>query len=87
MIYPKGFFVQPTLLGNVPDDHPLFQEEIFGPVTAITKFSTEEEVIKRANNTTYGLCATVWTKDADKAKRVGKQVPFFAIMIFVTLFL
>ena len=72
----KGYFVQPTLLGNVPDDHPLFQEEIFGPVTAITKFSTEDEVIARANNTKYGLCATVWTRNVNKAKRVGKQVKF-----------
>ena len=72
----KGYFVQPTLLGNVPDDHPLFQEEIFGPVTAITKFSTEDEVVARANNTKYGLCATVWTRNVNKAKRVSKQVKF-----------
>ena len=76
LLIQKGYFVQPTLLGNVPDDHPLFQEEIFGPVTAITKFCTEDEVVARANNTKYGLCATVWTRNVNKAKRVGKQVKF-----------
>ena len=59
---------------NVPDDHRLFNEEIFGPVTAISKFSTEDEVVKRANNTDYGLCATVWTKDLTKANRVGRKI-------------
>ena len=62
------------VLTNVPDDHSLFRDEVFGPVTAITKFSTESEVIKRANDTNYGLCATVWTKDLTKANRVARKI-------------
>ena len=70
----KGYFVPPTILTNVPDDDCLFTDEIFGPLTAITKFSSDEEVIKRANNTKYGLCATIWTKDLAKANRIARKI-------------
>ena len=70
----KGYFVPPTILTNVPDYDCLFTDEIFGPVTAITKFSSDDEVIKRANNTKYGLCATIWTKDLAKANRIARKI-------------
>uniref|UniRef100_A0A8D0DXG0 aldehyde dehydrogenase (NAD(+)) n=1 Tax=Salvator merianae TaxID=96440 RepID=A0A8D0DXG0_SALMN len=63
----KGFFIQPTVFSNVTDDMRIAKEEIFGPVQQIMKFKTVEEVIKRANNTQYGLAAGVFTKDLDKA--------------------
>ncbi|KFP37824.1 Retinal dehydrogenase 1, partial [Chlamydotis macqueenii] len=63
----KGYFIQPTVFSNVTDDMRIAKEEIFGPVQQIMKFKTIDEVIKRANNTTYGLAAAVFTKDLDKA--------------------
>uniref|UniRef100_A0A452I3B6 aldehyde dehydrogenase (NAD(+)) n=1 Tax=Gopherus agassizii TaxID=38772 RepID=A0A452I3B6_9SAUR len=63
----KGYFIQPTVFSNVTDDMRIAKEEIFGPVQQIMKFKTVDEVIKRANNTHYGLAAAVFTKDLDKA--------------------
>ena len=59
----KGYFVHPTVVTNVdPDSSRLFQEEIFGPVVTILPFDDEDEAVALANNSTYGLAATVWTK-------------------------
>ncbi|KAM4808487.1 aldehyde dehydrogenase 1A1-like [Rhinophrynus dorsalis] len=63
----KGFFIKPTVFSEVKDEMRIAKEEIFGPVQQIMKFKTIDEVIKRANNTTYGLAAGVFTKDLDKA--------------------
>nr|XP_033780449.1 retinal dehydrogenase 1 [Geotrypetes seraphini] len=63
----KGYFIQPTVFSNVTDEMRIAKEEIFGPVQQILKFKTIDEVIKRANNTTYGLAAGIFTKDLDKA--------------------
>ncbi|KAM4808490.1 aldehyde dehydrogenase 1A1-like isoform 3-T3 [Rhinophrynus dorsalis] len=67
----KGFFIKPTVFSDVKDDMRIAKEEIFGPVQQIMKFKTIDEVIKRANNTTYGLAAGVFTKDLDKAMTVA----------------
>lgn len=63
----KGFYVEPTVFSNVTDEMRIAKEEIFGPVQQIMKFKTIDEVIKRANNTTYGLAAGVFTQDLEKA--------------------
>ncbi|XP_064639895.1 aldehyde dehydrogenase, mitochondrial-like isoform X2 [Lineus longissimus] len=63
----KGYFIQPTVFANVTDDMAIAKEEIFGPVQQIIRFKNAAEVIERANNTTYGLAAGVFTKDIDKA--------------------
>jgi len=63
----KGYFVQPTVFGDVKDNMRIAREEIFGPVQQIIKFKTIDEVIPRANDTRYGLAAAVFTKDIDKA--------------------
>lgn len=68
----KGFFIQPTVFTNVSDDMRIAQEEIFGPVMQIMKFKTVEEVIERANNTTYGLAASVFTSNIDKAMMLAQ---------------
>ena len=47
----KGYFVQPTIISGLPDQHPCFQDEIFGPVTCVTVFDTEGEVVERVNQT------------------------------------
>jgi acyl-CoA reductase-like NAD-dependent aldehyde dehydrogenase len=70
----RGYFVLPTVITNVEDSSPLMQEEIFGPVVCVTSFRDEEEVIERANNTRYGLAATIWTQDLARAHRVAREL-------------
>lgn len=68
-----GFYVEPTILkGN--NDMRVFQEEIFGPVVAVTTFKTEEEAIKIANDSTFGLGAGVWTRDMHQAFQVPRAI-------------
>lgn len=70
----KGCFMQPTLLTNVTNDMRVAQEEIFGPVAVVIKFKTEEEVIKMANDSIYGLGGAVWTRDLNRAMRVCRAI-------------
>jgi aldehyde dehydrogenase (NAD+) len=63
----EGYFVQPTVFSNVTDQMSIAKEEIFGPVQTILKFDTLEEVIERANDTSYGLASGVLTKDVNTA--------------------
>jgi aldehyde dehydrogenase (NAD+) len=70
----KGFFVEPTIFDNVKDDMAIAKDEIFGPVVSVLPFKSLDEVMPRANNTTYGLAAAVWTKNIDKAHQFAKQV-------------
>jgi aldehyde dehydrogenase (NAD+) len=69
-----GYFVPPTLFSNVTDDMTIAKEEIFGPVVCAMKFKTIEEVVQRANNTTYGLAAAIHTKDLKTALRVQGEL-------------
>lgn len=66
----KGSFVQPTIFADCKDDMPHVKNEIFGPVMSVLRFSDEEEVIRRANNTEYGLAAGLFTQDLSRAHRV-----------------
>lgn len=70
----KGFFVEPTVFVDVTPEMRIVKEEIFGPVAVIQKFKDEEEAVKLANNTIYGLAGGVFTSDGAKAMRVIKQV-------------
>ncbi|KAK3941693.1 aldehyde dehydrogenase [Diplogelasinospora grovesii] len=70
----KGYFIEPTIFTNVKPEMKIMQEEIFGPVCALAKFSTEEEVLHLGNNTSYGLAAAVHTKDLNTAIRVSNAL-------------
>ncbi|KAM5172667.1 retinaldehyde dehydrogenase 3 [Mantella aurantiaca] len=70
----RGFFIKPTVFSEVTDDMRIAKEEIFGPVQSILKFKSTEDVIKRANNTEYGLTAAVFTESLDKALSVASAL-------------
>lgn len=72
--FPEGNFVQPTVFADVAPDARIFQEEIFGPVVAITPFDTEEEALELANNTKYGLAAYIWTSNLQRAHNFSQAV-------------
>ena len=69
----KGYYIQPTLIYNPNDKSSVMQEEIFGPVQCLSTFENEEEVLQRANDTEFGLYASVFTKDLSRALRVAKK--------------
>jgi aldehyde dehydrogenase (NAD+) len=69
-----GFYVLPTLLGDVPLEHRLCQEEIFGPVLTVTPFADETEALRLANGTPYGLVAGVWTADGGRQLRMANAL-------------
>ncbi|CAF1486874.1 unnamed protein product [Didymodactylos carnosus] len=70
----NGFFIQPTVFSNVKDDMDIATDEIFGPVMSILKYHDYDEVIKRANDTPFGLAAGVVTKDITRAMKFVAQL-------------
>jgi len=72
----KGFFFPPTVLVDVPDSADLTCEEIFGPVAALQRFSSDEEVVRRANDTQYGLVAYLYTRDLKRGLALGEKLEF-----------
>ena len=70
----RGYFVKPTVFADVTNDMTIAQEEIFGPVLSIMSFDTEEEAIRIANDTVYGLTNYVQTQDTEKRRRVARKL-------------
>ncbi|MCW3480914.1 aldehyde dehydrogenase family protein [Neisseriaceae bacterium JH1-16] len=80
-IYQKGFWLEPTLLADVNAEMKIAKEEIFGPVITAERFSSEEEVLRLANDTPYGLAAAVWTRDLNKANRMSRALRFGTVWV------
>lgn len=70
----QGYFYEPTLIEGLPFDSSLNQEEIFGPVATLIPFSSDEEAVRIANGTKYGLSCSLWTKDLARAHRTASQI-------------
>jgi len=72
--FENGYFFQPTIFCDVKNQMRIAQEEIFGPVVSVITFKDEDDLIKQANETVYGLSAGIWTRDITRAHRFAKQV-------------
>src|ERR1700704_4040171 len=79
--FQNGYFFQPTILSEVKNQMRVAQEEIFGPVVSVITFKDEEDLIKQANATVYGLSAGIWTRDITRAHRFAKEIKAGVIWI------
>jgi aldehyde dehydrogenase (NAD(P)+) len=70
----KGFFIEPTIFTDASDDMKIYREEIFGPVAIISAFKTEDEALRRANDTIYGLGAAIFTQDITRAHLIANKI-------------
>jgi betaine-aldehyde dehydrogenase len=80
-----GFFVEPTIFDNVTPDMTIFREEIFGPVLSVSRFKDLEQAVALANDTSYGLANTIWTKNFDTAHRVASRLSSGTVWINTTI--
>jgi acyl-CoA reductase-like NAD-dependent aldehyde dehydrogenase len=72
--FQKGYFFRPTIFSEVDNKMRVAQEEIFGPVVSVIGFKDEDELIKQANDTIYGLSAGIWTRDITRAHRFAREI-------------
>ena len=77
----EGYFIPITIVDNPPEDSRVVQEEAFGPILPMLKFSDVDEVIERANDSEYGLAGAVWSADTDKALDIARQMETGTIWI------
>ncbi|QBD81803.1 gamma-aminobutyraldehyde dehydrogenase [Ktedonosporobacter rubrisoli] len=77
----KGFFFEPTVIAEERQDAEIVQEEVFGPVVVVSRFTDEEEALHCANGVVYGLAASVWTRDIYKAMRASQTLQFGTVWV------
>ena len=77
----KGYFYEPTILADATNDMKVVQEEIFGPVLVVLKFTNDNEVIEMVNNNQYGLTSCVWTKDLKYGQKIAEEIDTGTVMI------
>ncbi len=70
----NGFFYEPTILRDIPEETPAYEEELFGPVASVFTVSSEKEAVEIANRTPYGLGASIWTQDLERAERLSREL-------------
>jgi acyl-CoA reductase-like NAD-dependent aldehyde dehydrogenase len=70
----KGYYVEPSIIDNPPEDSRIVTEEPFGPIVPLLKWSSEDDVMERANALTTGLGASVWSKDIVRAERLAREL-------------
>jgi len=78
---PEGFFYPPTVLTNVDHDMTIMRDETFGPVLPVMTFSTDDEAVKLANDSVYGLTASVWTKNIARGRRIAERIEAGTVMV------
>lgn len=76
-----GYFVEPTVVADVPAGAAITRDEIFGPIVSVESFSTVEEAISRANDTAYGLAASIWTRNSDDALSIPRRLDFGTVWV------
>lgn len=76
-----GYFFEPTVVAGVEQDDEIVQEEVFGPVITVQRFSSEEQAVRLANDVRFGLAASIWTKDHDRILRISDALDFGKVWV------
>jgi acyl-CoA reductase-like NAD-dependent aldehyde dehydrogenase len=82
----RGFFVKPTIVSDVTQDSEIVQREVFGPVVSMQRFASDDEAIEMANDTRYGLAASVFSRDVGRALSAARKLEFGTVWVNEHLF-